>query len=53
VSDIFGAHVLSLILAGLAVISVVSYIPVVSDVAFWIMLAAYALLASSMPPEKK
>ena len=51
--DVSGVHVLSLVLAGLAVIAVVDYIPVISDIAFWIMLAAYALLASAVASEKK
>ena len=53
VSEVYGAHILSLVLAGVAIVAVVDYIPVISDVAFWIMLAAYALLASVIVSEKK
>ena len=40
-------YVLSLILAGLAVIGVFIDIPVVSTYAFWILLGAYIILAGS------
>jgi hypothetical protein len=37
---------LSLILAGLAVVGVFIYIPFVSAYAFWIVIAAYVILAA-------
>lgn len=45
-------YVLSLILAGLAVVSLFVYIPLVSDFAFWVLFAAYVLLAQYEPPKK-
>jgi hypothetical protein len=51
VFDKYDASV-SLILAGLAVSSVFIYIPLVSDFAFWIMFAAYVLLAQHELPKK-
>ncbi len=41
------AFVLSLILAGLAVVSVFIWIPLISDYAFWFAVAAYIILAGS------
>lgn len=38
-------YVLSLILAGLAIVGVFIEIPFVSNFAFWIVIAAYVLLA--------
>ena len=38
---------LSLILAGLAVVGVFIYIPFVSAYAFWIVIAAYVILAAA------
>ena len=41
------AFVFSLILAGLAVVSVFIWIPLVSEYAFWFAVAAYIVLAGS------
>jgi hypothetical protein len=41
------AFVLSLILAGLAVVSVFIWIPLISEYAFWFAVAAYIILAGS------
>jgi hypothetical protein len=38
-------YVLSLILAGLAIVGVFIEIPVVSEFAFWVLVAAYVILA--------
>ena len=35
--------ILSVILAGLAVVGVFVYIPLVSDYAFWVLMAAYVI----------
>jgi hypothetical protein len=43
--NIFSVHVISLIVAGLAVVAVFVYIPFVSDYAFWFLVAAYVMLA--------
>ncbi len=43
--NIFSVHVISLIVAGLAVVAVFVYIPFVSDDAFWFLVAAYVMLA--------
>ena len=51
--NIFDVHVVTLIIAGLAVVSVFVYIPVVSNYAFWFLLAAYIMLAGYRPPPKK
>jgi hypothetical protein len=48
-SDIYA---FSLVLAALALISVFIYIPLVSDFAFWILFAAYVLLAQYDPAKK-
>ncbi len=40
------AYVLSLFVAGLAIVGVFSVIPMVSDYAFWFAIAAYVILAS-------
>ena len=37
-------HILSLLLAGLAVVAVFIYIPIVSDYAFWVLLIAYLMM---------
>jgi hypothetical protein len=37
-------HIFSLLVAGLAVVSVFVYIPFVSDYAFWFLLFAYVLI---------
>jgi hypothetical protein len=47
---VFDNYVLSLILAGVAIVSVFNYIPIISDLAFWIMLLAYGLLTQYQPP---
>ena len=38
-------YVLSLIMAGLAIVGVFIEIPVVSQYAFWVLIAAYIILA--------
>jgi hypothetical protein len=43
--NIFSVHVISLIVAGLAVVAVFVYIPFVSDYAIWFLVAAYVMLA--------
>jgi hypothetical protein len=48
--NIFSVHVVSLLLAGLAIVAVFDYIPFVSDYAFWFMVAAYVMLAGYRPP---
>jgi hypothetical protein len=45
VFNIFSVHVISLIVAFLALVAVFVYIPFVSDFAFWFMFAAYVGLA--------
>jgi hypothetical protein len=50
--NIFSVHVISLIVAGLAVVAVFVYIPFVSDYAFWFVAAAYVMLAGYRPPPK-
>jgi hypothetical protein len=45
VFNVFSVHVISLVVAGLAVVAVFVYIPFVSDYAFWFMVAAYIMLA--------
>jgi hypothetical protein len=47
--DIFSVHVVSLVLTGLAIVAVFVYIPVVSDYAFWFVVAAYVMLAGHRP----
>jgi hypothetical protein len=44
--NIFGPHVVSLVVAMLALVSVFAYIPFVSEYAFWFMAAAYVMLAA-------
>jgi hypothetical protein len=51
--DIFSVHVISLVIAGVAIVAVFHYISIVSDYAFWFMLAAYIMLAQYRPPPKK
>lgn len=46
VFNIFSVHVISLVIAFLALVAVFVYIPFVSDFAFWFMLAAYIGLAA-------
>ena len=50
--NLFSVHVVSLIVAGLAVVAVFVYVPFVSDFAFWLMVAAYVMLAGYRPPPK-
>ena len=50
--NIFSVHVVSLVVALLAVVAVFVYMPFVSDYAFWLMVAAYVMLASYRPPPK-
>jgi hypothetical protein len=50
--DIFSVHVVSLLLVGLAVVAVFVYIPLVSDYAFWFVVAGYVMLAGHRPPAK-
>jgi hypothetical protein len=45
VFNVFSVHVISLVVAFLAIVAVFVYIPFVSDYAFWFMLAAYIGLA--------
>ncbi len=45
VFNVFSVHVISLVVALLAVVAVFVYIPFVSDYAFWFMVAAYIMLA--------
>jgi hypothetical protein len=45
VFHIFSIHIISLVVAFLALVAVFVYIPFVSDFAFWFMLAAYIGLA--------
>ena len=51
--EIFSVHVISLLLVGLAIVAVFNYIPVVSDYAFWFVVAAYVMLAGHRPPPPK
>jgi hypothetical protein len=50
--NIFSVHVVSLVVALLAVVAVFAYVPFVSDYAFWFMVGAYVMLASYRPPPK-
>ena len=43
--NIFSVHIVSLLIAGLAVVAVFVYIPIVSDYAFWFLVAAYVMVA--------
>jgi hypothetical protein len=43
--NIFSVHIISLLIAGLSVVSVFVYIPFVSDFAFWFLVAAYVMVA--------
>jgi hypothetical protein len=45
VFNVFSVHVISLVVALLAVVAVFVYIPFVSDYAFWFMVSAYIMLA--------
>jgi hypothetical protein len=51
--DIFSVHNVSLVIAGLSIVAVFNYIPIVSDYAFWFMLAAFLMLYQHRPPAKK
>lgn len=46
VFNVFSTHIVSLVVAGLALVAVFVYIPFVSDYAFWFMVAAYVMLAA-------
>jgi hypothetical protein len=46
VFNVFSVHVVSLIVALLALVAVFVYIPFVSEYAFWFMVAAYIMLAA-------
>lgn len=50
--NIFTVHYVSLVVIGLAVIAVFTYIPIVSEFAFWVALAAYIMLWGYRPPAK-
>jgi hypothetical protein len=50
--NIFTVHYISLVLVGLSIIAVFTYIPVISDFAFWFALAAYLMLWGHRPPAK-
>jgi hypothetical protein len=43
--NIFSVHVISLIIAGLSLVAVFIYIPIVSDYAYWFLMAAYIMQA--------
>jgi hypothetical protein len=43
--NVFSVHVVSLVVAFLALVAVFVYIPFVSDFAFWFLFAAYICLA--------
>ncbi len=51
--DFFSVQVISFILVAVAIFSLFNYIPIVSDFAFWFVVAGYALLAVYRPPPKK
>jgi hypothetical protein len=48
VFNVFSVHVISLIVALLAVVAVFVYIPFVSDYAFWFMVSAYIMLQPTL-----
>jgi hypothetical protein len=50
--NIFTVHYVSLVMVGLAIVAVFNYIPLVSDFAFWIVLAAFVMLWGYRPPAK-
>jgi hypothetical protein len=50
--NVYTAHYVSLILVGVSVVAVFTYIPVISDFAFWFALAAYMLLWGYRQPAK-
>ena len=45
VFNVFSPHVVSLVIAFLALVAVFVYIPFVSEYAFWFMFVAYVCLA--------
>jgi hypothetical protein len=51
-SNIFSVHYVSLVMVGLSIIAVFTYIPLVSEFAFWFALAAYIILWGYRPPAK-
>ena len=46
VFEVFSGHRISLYIAFLSLVSVFAYIPFVSDYAYWVLMAAYVLLAA-------
>jgi hypothetical protein len=50
--DIFNIHNVSLILVILGIVAVYQYIPVVSEYAFWVVLAAYVMLVHQATAKK-
>jgi hypothetical protein len=50
--NIFTVHYISLVLVGLSIIAVFTYVPVISDFAFWFALVAYLMLWGHRPPAK-
>ena len=50
--NIFSVHYVSLVMVGLSIIAVFTYIPLVSEFAFWFALAAYLMLWGYRPPAK-
>jgi hypothetical protein len=42
--DIFNVNLVAMLIAGLAIVAVFVYVPVVSDFSFWFMLTAYLML---------
>jgi hypothetical protein len=47
--NVLSVHYISLVMIGLAVIAVFTYIPLVSEFAFWFALAAYIMLWGHKP----
>jgi hypothetical protein len=50
--NIFTVHYVSLVMVGLSIVAVFNYIPVASEFAFWIVLAAFVMLWGYKPPAK-
>ena len=50
--DIFNVHNISLILVLLGIVAVYQYIPVVSEYAFWFVLAGYLMLVQHQTAKK-
>jgi hypothetical protein len=46
VFEVFSGHRISLYIAFLSLVAVFVYIPYVSDYAYWILMAAYVILAA-------